>query len=202
MAERHVTVGGKTYDLQEPFLVIATQNPIEQEGTYPLPEAQLDRFMFNVKVDYPNLAEEEQILNSSNLIEKQEVRKVLSAKAILYLQKQIQSIEIGPLTVNYVARLVRATRPIDESAPKFIRELVDWGAGPRAGQFLIAGGKAVAAMDGRPSVSIQDIRRVAIPVLRHRIATNFQAQAEGMTSDSVIARLLDEIPEPKIPKYV
>jgi MoxR-like ATPase len=202
MQEKEVTVGQTTYQLPEPFFVIATQNPIEQEGTYPLPEAQLDRFMFNVKVDYPNLAEEEQILNSSNLIEKQEVRKVLSSKAILYLQKQIQAIEIGPLTVNYVARLVRATRPIDESAPKFIRELVDWGAGPRAGQFLIAGGKAVAAMDGRPSVSIQDIRRVAIPVLRHRIATNFQAQAEGMSSDSVIARLLEEIPEPKIPKYV
>jgi MoxR-like ATPase len=202
MQEKEVTVGQTTYQLPEPFFVIATQNPIEQEGTYPLPEAQLDRFMFNVKVDYPNLAEEEQILNGGNVVEKQEVRKVLSAKAILYLQKQIQSIEIGPLTVNYVARLVRATRPIDESAPKFIRELVDWGAGPRAGQFLIAGGKAVAAMDGRASVSIQDIRQVAIPVLRHRLATNFQAQAEGMTADTVISRLLDEIPEPKIPKYV
>ena len=202
MQEKEVTVGQTTYQLPEPFFVIATQNPIEQEGTYPLPEAQLDRFMFNVKVDYPNLAEEEQILNASNLVEKQEVRKVLSSKAILYLQKQIQSIEIGPLTVNYVARLVRATRPIDDTSPKFIRELVDWGAGPRAGQFLIAGGKAMAAMDGRPSVSIEDIRRIAIPVLRHRLATNFQAQAEGMTSDSVVVRLLDEIPEPKIPKYV
>ena len=202
MQEKEVTVGQTTYQLPEPFFVIATQNPIEQEGTYPLPEAQLDRFMFNVKVDYPNLAEEEQILNSGSASERQEVRKVLSAKAILYLQKQIHSVEIGPLTVNYVARLVRATRPMDDTAPKFIRELVDWGAGPRAGQFLIAGGKAIAAMDGRPSVSIQDIRRVAIPVLRHRLSTNFQAQAEGMTSDSVISRLIDEIPEPKIPKYV
>lgn len=202
MQEREVTVGQTTYRLPEPFFVIATQNPIEQEGTYPLPEAQLDRFMFNVKVDYPNLAEEEQILTSSSSSDRQEVRKVLSAKAILYLQKQIQSIEIGPLTVNYVARLVRATRPLDDTAPKFVRELVDWGAGPRAGQFLIAGGKAMAAMDGRPSVSIQDIRRVAVPVLRHRLSTNFQAQAEGMTSESVIARLLDEVPEPKIQKYV
>ena len=202
MQEKEVTVGQTTYQLPEPFFVIATQNPIEQEGTYPLPEAQLDRFMFNVKVDYPNLAEEEKILTASNAGERQEVRKVLSAKAILYLQKQIHSIEIGPLTVNYVARLVRATRPIDDTAPKFVKELVDWGAGPRAGQFLIAGGKAIAAMDGRPSVSIEDIRRVAIPVLRHRLSTNFQAQAEGMTSESVIARLLDEIPEPKIPKYV
>ncbi len=202
MQEKEVTVGQTTYQLPDPFFVIATQNPIEQEGTYPLPEAQLDRFMFNVKVDYPNLGEEEQILNAGNAGDRQEVRKVLSAKAILYLQKQIHAIEIGPLTVNYVARLVRATRPTDDTAPKFIRELVDWGAGPRAGQFLIAGGKAIAAMDGRPSVAIEDIRRVAIPVLRHRLSTNFQAQAEGMTPDSVIARLLDEIPEPKIPKYV
>jgi MoxR-like ATPase len=202
MQEREVTVGQTTYLLPEPFFVIATQNPIEQEGTYPLPEAQLDRFMFNVKVDYPNLAEEEQILTSTSLGERQEIRKVLSAKAILYLQKQIHTIEIGPLTVNYVARLVRATRPLDDTAPKFVKELVDWGAGPRAGQFLIAGGKAIAAMDGRPTVSIEDIRRVAIPVLRHRLSTNFQAQAEGMTSESIIARLLDEIPEPRIPKYV
>jgi len=202
MQEKEVTVGQTTYQLPEPFFVIATQNPIEQEGTYPLPEAQLDRFMFNVKVDYPNLAEEELILNSGNAGDRQEVRKVLSAKAILYLQKQIHAIEIGPLTVNYVARLVRATRPLDDTAPKFVRELVDWGAGPRAGQFLISGGKAMAAMDGRPSVSIEDIRRVAIPVLRHRLSTNFQAQAEGMTPESVVARLLDEVPEPKIPKYV
>ena len=202
MQEREVTVGQTTYQLPEPFFVIATQNPIEQEGTYPLPEAQLDRFMFNVKVDYPNLAEEEMILNAGNGSERQEVRKVLSAKAILYLQKQIHAIEIGPLTVNYVARLVRATRPLDDSAPKFVRELVDWGAGPRAGQFLIAGAKAIAAMDGRPSVAIEDIRRVAIPVLRHRLSTNFQAQAEGMSAESVVTRLLDEIPAPKIPKYV
>ena len=142
------------------------------------------------------------ILNAGNGSERQEVRKVLSAKAILYLQKQIHAIEIGPLTVNYVARLVRATRPLDDSAPKFVRELVDWGAGPRAGQFLIAGAKAIAAMDGRPSVAIEDIRRVAIPVLRHRLSTNFQAQAEGMSAESVVTRLLDEIPAPKIPKYV
>ena len=202
MQEREVTVGQTTYKLPEPFFVIATQNPIEQEGTYPLPEAQLDRFMFNVKVDYPNLAEEEQILTSATTGERQEVRKVLSAKAILYLQKQINTIEAGPLTINYVARLVRATRPADPASPKFVRDLVDWGAGPRAGMFLIAGGKAMAAMDGRPSVSLQDIRRVAVPVLRHRIATNFQAQAEGMSSETIIARLLDEVPEPKIPKYV
>lgn len=202
MQEREVTAGQTTYKLPEPFFVIATQNPIEQEGTYPLPEAQLDRFMFNVKVDYPNLDEEERILAATTVGEKQEIRKVLSAKAILYLQKQINMIEAAPLTINYVARLVRATRPADESAPKFIRDWVDWGAGPRAGQFLISGGKALAAMDGRPSISIQDIRRVAIPVLRHRISANFQAQAEGMTTDSIITRLLEEIPEPTVKKYV
>jgi len=201
MQEREVTVGQTTYKLPEPFFVIATQNPIEQEGTYPLPEAQLDRFMFNVKVDYPNLAEEEEILASTTIAERKEVRKVLSAKSILYLQKQINLIEIGPLTINYVARLVRATRPSDDSAPKFIRELVDWGAGPRAGQYLIAGAKALAAMDGRPSVSIADVRNVAIPVLRHRISTNFQAQAEGLTSEALIARLIDEVPEPTVKKY-
>jgi len=202
MQEREVTAGQTTYKLPEPFFVIATQNPIEQEGTYPLPEAQLDRFMFNVKVDYPNLEEEERILAATTVGEKQEIRKVLSAKAILYLQKQINLIEAAPLTINYVARLVRATRPADDSAPKFIRDWIDWGAGPRAGQFLIAGGKAMAAMDGRPSISINDIRRVAVPVLRHRIAANFQAQAEGMTSDMIIARLLDEIAEPTVKKYV
>jgi MoxR-like ATPase len=201
MQEREVTAGQTTYKLPEPFFVIATQNPIEQEGTYPLPEAQLDRFMFNVKVDYPNLAEEEQILAATTFGEKKEVRKVLSAKSILYLQKQINQIEIGPLTINYIARLVRATRPSDDSAPKFVKEMVDWGAGPRAGQYLIAGGKATAAMDGRPSVSLADIRKVAVPVLRHRVSTNFQAQAEGLTAEGLIARLIDEVPEPTVKKY-
>ncbi len=201
MQEREVSAGQQTYTLPEPFFVIATQNPIEQEGTYPLPEAQLDRFMFNIKVDYPSLAEEEQILAATTTGERPEVRKVLSAKAILYLQKQINQIEVGPLTINYVAKLVRATRPADESSPKFVRELIDWGAGPRAGQYLIHGGRAVAAMDGRPAVSFDDIRRVAIPVLRHRISPNFQAQAEGFSSEDIIERIVKETPEPKIPKY-
>ncbi len=202
MQERQVTIGKETFPLDDPFLVLATQNPIEQEGTYPLPEAQLDRFMFNVKVDYPTLDEEEEILEATGTGEKPEVRKVLSAKSILYLQRQINQIETAPLTINYVARLVRATRPSDESSPKFVREMIDWGAGPRAGQCLIAGGKAIAAMDGRPSVSIDDIRKAAIPVLRHRLSTNFQAQAEGLTNEDIINRLLEEIPEPNIPKYV
>jgi len=201
MQEREVTVGQETYPLPDPFFVIATQNPIEQEGTYPLPEAQLDRFMFNVRVDYPNLDEEQRILEVTSSGEEVETRKVLSSKAIVFLQRQINQIEAGSLTINYAARLVRATRPGDESAPEFVRQLVDWGAGPRAGQFLLAGGKAMAAMAGRPSVSMDDIRRVANPVLRHRISTNFQAQAEGMTSDDLVSRLIKEVPEPTVDKY-
>ena len=201
MQEHEVSSGQTTYTLPEPFFVIATQNPIEQEGTYPLPEAQLDRFMFNIVVDYPNLEEEEKILATTTSGQTQEVRKVLSAKSILYLQRQVNQIEVAPLTINYVARLARATRPGDESAPQFVRDLVDWGAGPRAGQYLIAGAKAVAAMDGRPSVSLDDVRKVAVPVLRHRISTNFQAQAEGLTTENIVNRLVGEVPEPNVPKY-
>ena len=201
MQEREVTVGQETYNLPEPFFVIATQNPIEQEGTYPLPEAQLDRFMFNVMVDYPTLDEEERILEFTTSGESLEVRKVLSARSILYLQKQIGQIVASPLIISYVTRLVRATRPADEAAPEFIRTLVDWGAGPRAGQYLIAGAKAFAAMDGRPNVTISDVRRVAVPVLRHRISTNFQAQAEGMSTEDLIEKLIEVVPEPNVPKY-
>jgi MoxR-like ATPase len=201
MQEREVTVGQTTYNLPEPFFTIATQNPIEQEGTYPLPEAQLDRFMFNIKVDYPTAAEEERILSSTTRGEKPEIRKVLSGKAILNLQKLVGSVAVSEYIIKYVATLVRATRPKSEDAPEFVRELVDWGAGPRAGQFLIHGGKALAAMEGRFSVSIDDVKKVAVPVLRHRVATNFQAQAEGLSTDDVIRRLLKEIPAPEIPKF-
>ncbi|NOY30087.1 MAG: MoxR family ATPase, partial [Planctomycetes bacterium] len=199
--EREITIGQTTYPLPDPFFVIATQNPIEQEGTYPLPEAQLDRFMFNIKVDYPSAKEEEQILASTTRHEKPTVSKILSTRAILNLQKLVSSVAVSEYIITYVASLVRATRPKDPSAPKFVSELVDWGAGPRAGQFLIHGGKAFAAMDGRFTVSIEDVQRVAVPVLRHRISTNFQAQAEGMSTEDLIARLLEEIPVPEIPKY-
>ena len=201
MQEREVTIGGTTYPLPKPFFVIATQNPIEQEGTYPLPEAQLDRFMFNVLVDYPSAAEEEQILMATSRNDQAEVNKVLQAKAILNLQKLVGNVAISEYIVQYVAALVRATRPADPSAPEFVRELVDWGAGPRAGQFLIQGGKALAALEGRFSVSIEDVKRITIPVLRHRVSTNFQAQAEGMTTEDVIHRLMESIPEPKISKF-
>ena len=201
MQEREVTVGRETMNLPQPFFTIATQNPIEQEGTYPLPEAQLDRFMFNIKVGYPSAAEEEEILARTSKGEKAEVRKVLSAKAIINLQKLVNSVAASEYIIKYVSKLVRATRPNDSETPEFVKELVDWGAGPRAGMFLISGGKAIAAMDGRFSVSIDDIKRVAVPVLRHRVSTNFQAQAEGMTTEGVIQRLLEEIPEPNIDKY-
>jgi MoxR-like ATPase len=201
MQEREVTVGQTTYELPSPFFTIATQNPIEQEGTYPLPEAQLDRFMFNIKVDYPTKDEEEKILAATTRGEKPEVNKVLSAKAILNVQKLVMSVAVSEYVIKYAAALVRATRPKDASAPDFVRELVDWGAGPRAGQFLIQGGKAIAAMDGRFSVAVEDIQKIALPVLRHRVAANFQAQAEGMTTEDIIERLLKHVPQPEIPKF-
>jgi MoxR-like ATPase len=201
MQEREVTIGQETMKLPDPFFVIATQNPIEQEGTYPLPEAQLDRFMFDIRVGYPTLDEEERILSATTKGEAVELRKVLSGRAILNLQKLVTSVPISDYVVKYVARLVRATRPGDPQAPQFIKDLVDWGAGPRAGQNLILGGKAMAAMDGRFSVSPDDIRKVAVPVLRHRISTNFQAQAEGQSTETVIKRLVAEIREPEVPKY-
>lgn len=201
MQEREVSVGQTTYTLPAPFFTIATQNPVEQEGTYPLPEAQLDRFMFNIKIDYPSADEEERILAATTRSEKPEVRKVLSAKAIVNVQKLVGSVAVSEYIVKYAARLVRATRPKDPSAPEFVRELVDWGAGPRAGQFLIHGGKALAAMDGRFSVAIDDIRRIAVPVLRHRISTNFQAQAVGMTSEGIVKKLVAEIPAPEVSKF-
>ncbi len=163
MQEREVTVGQTTYPLPEPFFTIATQNPIEQEGTYPLPEAQLDRFMFNIKVDYPTADEEERILSATTRGERPEVRKVLSGRAILNLQKLVGSVAVSEYIIKYVSRLVRATRPKNDTAPEFVRELVDWGAGPRAGQFLIHGGKALAAMDGRFSVAIDDVQQGGHP---------------------------------------
>jgi MoxR-like ATPase len=201
MQERQVTAGQETYRLPDPFFVIATQNPIEQEGTYPLPEAQLDRFMFNIKVDYPTLDEEKRILAVTAKDEPLELTKVLSGKAIVNLQKLIRSIPVGDYVNDYVARLVRATRPKDETAPGFVRKMVDWGAGPRAGQFLIWGAKAFAAMDGRFSVAIEDIKKAAIPVLRHRVSTNFQAQAEGKSSEDIVQQLLATIGEPEPAKY-
>jgi MoxR-like ATPase len=201
MQEREVTVGQETYPLPDPFFVIATQNPIEQEGTYPLPEAQLDRFMFNIKVDYPSFDEEKRILELATRDEPPALGKALSGRAILNMQKLVRSVPVGDYVRDYVARLVRASRPKDPSAPTFVRKLVDWGAGPRAGIFLLQGAKAMAAMDGRFSAWVSDVKKVAVPVLRHRVVTNFQAQAEGKTSEDVINMLLEAVEEPEPPKY-
>ena len=201
MQEREVTVGQETYPLPVPFFVIATQNPIEQEGTYPLPEAQLDRFMFNVFVDYPSQVEEETILTETTSGKIVALDVVFNARQVVNMQKMINTIPVSEYVVKYVANLVRATRPKDGTAPDFIRQMVDWGAGPRAGQYLILGGKAFAAMDGRYTVSTEDVRRVAVPVLRHRIGCNFAAASEGIDSVEIVRRVLEYVPEPEVPKY-
>src|SRR5262249_16083499 len=188
MQEREVTVGQETMHLPDPFFVIATQNPIEQEGTYPLPEAQLDRFMFDIRVGYPTLDEEKKILLSTTKGDVPDLKKGLSGRGIVNLQKLVTSVQVSEYTVDYVARLVRATRPADDLAPQFIKELVDYGAGPRAGQNLILAGKAMAAMDGRFSVSLDHIRQAATPVLRPRISTHFQPQAQGQTTGTPLYR--------------
>jgi MoxR-like ATPase len=202
MQERQVTAGQETMKLPDPFFVIATQNPIEQEGTYPLPEAQLDRFMFNVKVDYPTLEDEQQIVAMSTRGEKPELSKVLDAARIIAWQKLVKKVEVPKFINEFIVKLVRATRPKDPTAPDLIKRLVDWGGGPRAGIFLAQAGQAFAAMDGRPSVAIDDIKRAAVPVLRHRVSANFQAQAEGRTSDDIVLELLKIISEPEPKKYV
>ena len=202
MGEREVTVGQDTHKLPDPFFVIATQNPIEQEGTYPLPEAQLDRFMFTVRVDYPSLDEEKKILQTTTRSgEKEKLDKILSNQAISNLQKLVLSVPVGDYVLDYVARLVRATRPNTEGAPDFCSRWLDFGAGPRAGQNLVKAGQAFAAMDGRYSVSLDDIRKAAEPVLRHRIGVNFQAQAEGKKAEDIITKLLETIPEPEVGRY-
>jgi MoxR-like ATPase len=201
MQERQVTAGAETMKLPEPFFVIATQNPIEQEGTYPLPEAQLDRFMFNIKVDYPTLEDEQLIVSMSTRGDKPDLTKVLSAERIVSWQKLVKKIEVPKFVNDFIVKLVRATRPKDPSAPDVIKRLVDWGAGPRAGIFLAQAGQAFAAMDGRPSVAIDDIKKAAIPVLRHRVSANFQAQAEGKSSDDIVTELLKIVSEPEPKKY-
>lgn len=201
MQEREVSAGQETYKLPDPFFVIATQNPIEQEGTYPLPEAQLDRFMFTIKVDYPTYEDEKKIVALAGRTEPVEMTKVLSAKAILNLQKVVHATGVGETVIDYIIRLVRATRPSDPTSPDFIKRLVDFGAGPRAGIFLAEAGRAFAAMQGEPAVTEADIQKAAIPVLRHRIGTNFQAQAEGMTSEDLIRKLLTVVTPRDEAKY-
>ena len=201
MQEKRVTVGNTTYPLDAPFFVLATQNPIEQEGTYPLPEAQLDRFMFNIWVDYPQEHEEEEIVRTTTALQSSTPERVLSKQDVLQLQSVVRKIPVSPHVVKYTIRLVRATRPSDPRAPDFIRQFVATGAGPRAGQYLVLAAKARAVIEGRLHVSCNDIRRAALPVLRHRILTNFAADSEGMTPPKLIDRLLASIEEPSEKDY-
>ncbi|MDX1967976.1 MAG: MoxR family ATPase [Planctomycetaceae bacterium] len=190
MQERHVTVGSNTYRLPIPFFVLATQNPIEQEGTYPLPEAQLDRFMFQVVVEYPTAAEELRILKQTTGGEQPDLHVVLTGRQILALQEVVRKVPVAEHVFVYARDLVRWTRPKESDSPDFVREWVSWGAGPRAGQFLILGAKARALLEGRFHVTTEDVRAVAIPVLRHRIVTNFAAASQGIRSDQVVTKLV------------
>ena len=189
MQEKEVTAGGQTMKLELPFFVLATQNPIELEGTYPLPEAQLDRFMFNVQVDYPSQSEEEQIVASTTSSYVPNLEKALDAKAILELQALVRRVPVTEHVVRYAVRLARATRG-GEGAPEFVKQWVSWGAGPRASQFLVLGAKTRAVLHGRFAPGIEDVRAVALSVLRHRVVTNFTAEAEGIKPDRIIADLV------------
>ena len=191
MQEYQVTVGGVRYDLDRPLFVLATQNPIEQEGTYPLPEAQLDRFMFNVVIEYPTAEEERRILSMTTGTEEARIDAVASGDEIERLHTVVRDVPAADNVVDYAARLVRATRPTGEEAPEFVRKWVRWGAGPRAGQSLLLGAKARALLDGRTVVDFEDVDAVAFPVLRHRVLVNFQAEADGIDSDEIVRRLLD-----------
>jgi MoxR-like ATPase len=193
MMEGQVTVGGRRHPLPNPFFVLATQNPIEQEGTYPLPEAQLDRFMFMVQVQYPTHDEEREILRRTTGGETAEPEKVMGAEELIEMQRVVRSIPVADHVYDYVLALTRGTRVKSEKPLSFLREWVTWGAGPRASQFLVLGAKAHAALAGRNHASIEDVKAVVHPVLRHRILTNFSAAAEGVTSDVIIDRMLQEV---------
>ncbi len=194
MQERQVTVGGEKHVLPEPFFVLATQNPIEQEGTYPLPEAQLDRFMLHVWVDYPSEDEELEIVKRTTTDRQVALTPILSAEQILELTRIIRKVPVADHVARYALRLARLTRSREPSAPDFIREYVMWGAGPRASQYMVLGAKARAVLDGRYYVSCEDIQALAPPVLRHRIKVNFNADAEGVTADDLISRLIETVP--------
>jgi len=201
MQEYHVTAGGNRYDLDLPFFVLATQNPIEQEGTYPLPEAQLDRFMFMVLVDYPSLDEERLIAKTTTTDVKAEPEEVLSGEDILALQRIVRKIPVSQHVVDYAVNLTRATRPADGTAPDFVKNYLTWGAGPRCAQYLLLGAKSRALLHGRFNVSAEDVRATAHPVMRHRIFTNFNADAEGVTPDHIVDMLIEAVPEPTVEDY-
>ena len=193
MQEYQVTVTGVRYDLERPLFVLATQNPIEQEGTYPLPEAQLDRFMFNVIIEYPSADEERRILSMTTGTADPKISAVASGEEIERLHTLVRDVPAAANIVDYAARLVRATRPAGDEAPEFVRKWVRWGAGPRAGQALLLGGKARALLEGRTVVAFEDIDAVTLPVLRHRVLVNFQADADGIDADEIVRQLLAHV---------
>lgn len=190
MQEKNVTVSGKTYKLSEPFFVLATQNPIEQEGTYPLPEAQLDRFMFNLMLDYPSYEEEIAVVKNTTAANNNKVEAVMSAEEIMYFQQLVRRVPVPDNVYEYAVNLVSKTRPNTERAHEWANKYLSWGAGPRASQYLIIGAKANALMSGKFSPDIEDVKKVAVPVLRHRLVRNYTAQAEGISIEKIIKELL------------
>ena len=192
MQEHKVTASGHTYKLPEPFFVLATQNPIEQEGTYPLPEAQLDRFMFNLWLDYPTTEEEIKIVETTTSEYKPELRKVLSADDIMIFQDLVRKVPVAPNVIEFAVKVSNMTRPVNGNAPKYVKDWVTWGSGPRASQYLVLAAKTKAVMQGRFTPNIDDIKSSMLPVLRHRIITNFSAEAEGISSVDVIKRIEGE----------
>ncbi|MGQ9662244.1 MAG: AAA family ATPase [Kiritimatiellia bacterium] len=196
MQEQRVTASGLTYDLPQPFFVLATQNPIELEGTYPLPEAQLDRFMFSINVEYPEENEETEIILETTRERPGEVERILNGEQILMFQHLVRQVPISRHVARYAASLVRASRPATPASPDFVRQWVRWGAGPRAGQYLLLAAKAHALLNGRLNVSCADVRQFVLPVLRHRIFRNFTAASEGIAADDIVRRLLDHVKEP------
>ena len=192
MQEHSVTTAGQTYVLVEPFFVLATQNPIEQEGTYPLPEAQLDRFMFNIKIDYPSHEDEVSIVKSTTSESDNKLNVIISRNDLLLYQDLVRRVPIADNVVNFAVELVSKTRPKSDKSSLAIKDWIDWGAGPRASQYLVLGAKAKAILEGRPAPEVDDIKAMARPVLRHRLITNFNAEAEGLSTDDILTKLLEE----------
>lgn len=193
MQEHEVTAAGETYKLDEPFFVLATQNPIEQEGTYPLPEAQLDRFMFNLWVDYPSADEESRIVKSTTSAYEPDLKIILDKTEIIELQNLVRRVPVADNVIDFAVKLVSLTRPNSRNAPKYIKDWISWGAGPRASQCLILGAKTKAILDGRPTPEIEDVKYMAVPVLRHRLVTNFSAEADGVSTVEIIEKIIDDL---------
>ena len=195
MQENKVTAGGKTFNLESPFFVLATQNPIEQEGTYPLPEAQLDRFMFNLNIDYPSKKDEIAIVRNTTVHQKDHLNQIINQEDLVSFQELIRKVPVSDNVVEHAVNLVSATRPGFKEAPEFIKQSIEWGAGPRASQYLILGAKAKAALDGNPTPNIDDVNALVIPILRHRVLPSFNAEAEGLKIENILEKLVDTVTE-------